>query len=413
MTERADDPLLGATVEVDVDKVAHGGHCVARHEGRVLFVRHTLPGERVRALITDGREGDRFLRADAIEILQPSSNRVEPRCRISGPGGCGGCDWQHVDLAAQRELKTSVVREQLSRMAGLEWDGQVEPVPGDRDGLRWRTRVEFAVDPDGVPGLRPHRRRDVIPVNDCPIATDQVGGSGALERRWPGERAVDVAASSTGQTAVVAVPSGEAEAPVLTERVETASGALDLEVGARGFWQVHPGAATTFVDVVMAGLRPRPGERVLDLYCGVGLFAAAVRGESGVGSAGSVLAVEGDRAAVASARRNLAPAPGAARVAVRRGRVDRVLREERRRGRSVSADLVILDPPRTGAGAEVVREVTEREPRAVAYVACDPAALARDLRTFSDAGYTVESLRAFDAFPMTHHVECIAILSPR
>lgn len=410
---RPEDPLVGAEVELDIERVAHGGHCVGRYQGRVVFVRHTLPGERVIAVVTDGRDGDSFLRADAVRVLRPAAGRVDPRCGYSGPGGCGGCDWQHVDLSVQRELKATVVREQLLRFAGLTWQGSVEPVQGDDEGLHWRARVEFAVGPDGRPGLRPHRRREVIPVSDCPIAVRPVIDSGVLQQRWPGEKAVDVVAPSRGEVAVVPVPSGEAGAPVLTEEVVVAGGSdLSLRVGARGFWQVHPGAAARFVDVVRSGLRPVEGERVVDLYCGVGVFAAALRGD--VGASGSVLAIEGDRAAVQHAKRNLAPRAGAARVSVRRGRVDRVLADlNRSASGTAGADLVVLDPPRTGAGAQVVRQVAGLEPRAVAYVACDPAALSRDLAVFADLDYQVEDLRAFDAFPMTHHIECIAILRRR
>lgn len=409
--QRPEDPLVGSSVELDIERVAHGGHCIARHEGRVIFVRHTLPGERVRALVTEGRVGDSFLRADAVEILRSAPGRRPPRCPYSGPGGCGGCDWQHVDTHTQRALKTEVVREQLQRLAQYDWTGTVEPVPGDDDGLRWRTRVEFAVDADGRPGLRPHRRRDVIPVQDCPIAVPAVIDTGVLQRAWTGQRAVDVATSSTAEVSVVPVPGGEEQAPVLTEQVPTSTGPdLQLRVGARGFWQVHPGAARTFTDVVLQGLRPKPGERVIDLYCGVGLFAAAVRRL--IGPAGLVLAVEGDPAAVRSARENLEPRADHAPVQVVEGRVDEVLAARRAApaDQADAADLVILDPPRIGAGAAVVREVAARQPRAIAYVACDPAALARDLRTFADAGYELADLRAFDAFPMTHHIECIALL---
>jgi tRNA/tmRNA/rRNA uracil-C5-methylase (TrmA/RlmC/RlmD family) len=173
------------------------------------------------------------------------------------------------------------------------------------------------------------------------------------------------------------------------------------QVTGSGFWQVHPGAADTLVSAVLDGLQPRPGERVLDLYAGVGLFSGPLAGL--VGPAGHVLAVEGDRAAAADAEANLADLP---QVSVRCGRVDRVLH------RVDAADLVVLDPPRTGAKRDVVGAVAGLRPRAVAYVACDPAALARDVAYFGEHGYRLRSLRAFDLFPMTHHVECVAVLAP-
>lgn len=423
MTRAPGELRVGDEVELEVGPVAHGGFCVARHEGRVVFVRHALPGERVRARVTEAREGQRFVRADAVAVTTASAHRVEPPCPYAAPGLCGGCDWQHADLAHQRELKTAVVREQLRRLAGLDVDVEVEPLPGSPDGLHWRTRVEFAVDPDGRPGLHRHRSHDVLPVDTCLIAGERVLATGVLDRTWPGERAVDVVAPSAGDTVVVPVPSEEQAPPVVTERVEGQRFSGEFEVSSRGFWQVHPAAPATFVDTVLGMLTPQPGETALDLYAGVGLFSAALAQE--VGPQGRVVAVESDPRATDEADRNLAAYP---QTLVVRARVDDafgVPRPSRRgpagrratRSRKLrrhpllppAADVVVLDPPRTGAGREVVGQVVALGARAVAYVACDPAALARDTAHLRDAGYELTALRAFDAFPMTHHVECVAL----
>jgi len=398
--------LVGTEFEAEIGKVAHGGHCVTRHDGRVVFVRHTLPGERVRVRVTRGREGDRFLLGDAVEVLEPSPHRRPPPCPFSGPGQCGGCDWQHVDLDHQRELKAAVVTEQLHRLGGLDLDVRVEPVPGDTAGLRWRTRVEFAVDASGHAGLRRHHSHDVIRIDDCLIATEAVVASGVLDREWPGADSVDVVDPGAGApTQVVPVRHGKAPAGDVVQRVDTGRWSGEFRLSARGFWQVHPGAAATFVDAVLEQLAPAAGERAVDLYAGVGLFARALA--DAVGPGGAVLAVESDRRAVRDADRNVADRP---QVEVRQGKVDRALRPLVRQG--ITADVVVLDPPRTGAGRSVIRDLAALRPRAVAYVACDPAALARDLAYAQEAGFTVRSVRAFDAFPMTHHVECVAILEP-
>ena len=387
---------LGHEVELTVGPVAHGGHCVARHEGRVVFVRHALPGERVRAVVTDGHYGSTFWRADAVEVLEPSVDRVEPPCPWAGPGRCGGCDFQHAALPAQRALKTAVVREQLSRLAGLEVDVEVEAVPGDEAGLGWRTRVHWAVDDGGRAGLRRHRSHEVVPVDHCRIAHPAVDAAGVTQRSWPSASAVEVAVSTTrGGTLVLPDGRGPGE---LTETV----GEHDFRVTGGGFWQVHPGAAQTLLDVVLDGLEPRPGESALDLYGGVGLFAASLADR--VGPTGRVTCVEADRVAVADARHNLGGLP---QVRVERGRVDHVLRRLHLR----TADLVVLDPPRSGAGKSVVDLVSRVGARRIAYVACDPAALARDLRWFAERGYPLDTIRAFDLFPMTHHVECVALLA--
>ena len=409
MTASASQPgelAVGDEVDVEVGPVAHGGHCVARHEGRVVFVRHTLPGERVRVRITEAKPGQRFVRGDAVAVLAASEHRVKPPCPYAGPGLCGGCDFQHVDLAEQRRLKASVVREQFARLAGLDVPVDVEPVPGDREGLGWRTRVEFAVDSQGTPGLRRHRTHDVLAVQDCLIAHDRVREAGVLGRTWAGERAVDVVApSGDGAVVVVPVPSGESNAPAVREVVRVRDWEGTFEVGSRGFWQVHPGAAATFVGAALDAVAPQPGERAVDLYAGVGLFALALA--DAVGPTGAVLAVEAEGPAMASARRNTRSRPW---VELRPGRVDRVLKPLVRQG--IQADLVVLDPPRTGAGRLVAQQVAQLGPRAVAYVACDPAALARDTAYLKDAGYGLRALRAFDAFPMTHHVECLAVFEP-
>ncbi|HEY7988356.1 MAG TPA: TRAM domain-containing protein, partial [Lapillicoccus sp.] len=187
--------LVGTEAVVEVGPVAHGGHCVARLDGRVVFVRHTLPGERVRVVITEGEEDSRFLRGDAVEVLDASPNRVEPPCPYAGPGRCGGCDFQHVDVAFQRRLKTDVVREQFQRLAKLDVDVEVEALPGDASGLRWRSRVEFAVDDDGRAGLRQHRSHAIIPLRDCLIADQRVIDSGVLETTWTGCTGVDAVAA--------------------------------------------------------------------------------------------------------------------------------------------------------------------------------------------------------------------------
>lgn len=400
---------------LDVGPVAHGGHCVARHEGRVVFVRHALPGERVVARVTEGGAEASYWRADAVEVLRSSPERVAEPCPWAGPGRCGGCDLQHVEVGAQRRWKAAVVREQLSRLAGLDREVTVEEVPGATDGLGWRTRVTYAVDEVGRAGLRRHRSHEVVPVDWCRIAHPLVLAAGVTERSWPGVASVAVSASvATGETLVL--PDGRPQSGGATYVTELV-GDRAFRVSGGGFWQVHPGAALALRDAVVEGLDPQPGESALDLYAGVGLFAAALAER--VGPHGRVTAVESDRVAVDDARHNLSDVPasvgavslgsaGRAPVRIERGRVDHVLR----RLRLSRADLVVLDPPRSGAGKSVVTLVSRARARRIAYVACDPAALARDLRWFGERGYRLAGLRAFDLFPMTSHVECVALLEP-
>jgi tRNA/tmRNA/rRNA uracil-C5-methylase (TrmA/RlmC/RlmD family) len=386
--------LTGREAVLDVGSLAHGGHCVARWDGRVVFVRHTLPGERVRAVITEGYERSRFLRADAVEVLQAAPGRVRRPCPYSGPDLCGGCDFQHVDPAVQRELLAGVVREQLARLAGLDLAVVVEAV--DPTPLDWRTRVGWTVDADGRPGLRKHRSHDVVAVDRCLIAAPQLPD--VRSRRWAAG-AVSTAVSSNGDTAVLADGQLVEGRSRLHEQVHH----RELVVSASGFWQVHPRAAQTLVDVVMQLGRPQPGQRCADLYSGAGLFSVFIA--EAVGEAGAVLSVESDRQAAKDARRNAYDLP---QLRMATGEVRAVLAAEQ----PERLDLVVLDPPRSGAKALVVEQIVARAPRRVVYVACDPAGLARDVATFRGSGYALTALRAFDLFPMTAHVECVALLEP-
>ncbi len=376
----------GRRFPVSVGPVAHGGHCVARHEGRVVFVRHALPGERVVVAVTEDRGGS-FCRGDAVQVLDASPDRVEPPCPYARPGGCGGCDFQHASPAAQRALKAFVLAEQMSRLAGLTVTAEVEELPGGP--LSWRTRARMAVDGSGRPGFRAHRSHEVIPVESCAIAApgtvDQVVG-----RVWPPDSSVTVAVDASAVTHL-----GPSTA------VETAA-RRSWQVPADGFWQAHPDAADVYAEVVAGWAGLSEGEAAWDLYCGVGLFASVLA--DGVGPAGEVMAVESAGSAAHAAADNLADLP---QVRVFEGRVEAVLAAGE--GRDPAA--VVLDPPRTGAGRRVVDLIAGRGPARVIYVACDPAALARDVATFAAHGYALAALRAFDAFPMTHHMECTALLT--
>ena len=392
--------LVGERYAVEVGNVAHGGHCVARHEGVVIFVRHTLPGERVVVEVTEGDDQSKFLRGDAVEVLEASLDRVEPPCPFSGPHLCGGCDFQHVRLAAQREMKAFVVREQLQRLAGLDVPVTVEPVPGDHEGLAWRTRVQYAVDEDGHAGLRAHRSHEIVRLDTCRIAHPDLPA--VTSEDWYGADAVEAIVSDTGERLRIVTADGDLylDGPkVLHER----AAGRDWRVTGSGFWQVHPGAADTLVSAVLEALEPAPGERAADLYSGVGLFSAALAER--VGPTGWVIGVEGDEVAVGDAARNLADLAQVESV------VDRVDRALRRGALGERMDVVVLDPPRTGAKRDVVEGIAALRPRAVAYVACEPASLARDVAIFAEHGYELTGLRAFDLFPMTHHVECVALLT--
>jgi tRNA/tmRNA/rRNA uracil-C5-methylase (TrmA/RlmC/RlmD family) len=446
-----------ALLELAVSDVAHGGWCVAREPGgRVVFVRHALPGERVRARVTDTTA--KFARAEAVEILQASPDRIEPPCPHARPDGCGGCDWQHATPQAQRRLKAEVVRQQLRRIAGLDRELTVEPLPGDSGGLGWRTRVRLSVGPGGAAGLLKHRSHEVVAVGACPLAHPLVPVTGVTGQRWQQASSLEVTVSpGTGERAAIVTPSasgrrtpgGRARPPTppapSMSPADRAAAMLDgladtvlaagrggrltplrgrgylhqsaagrtWRVGAGTFWQVHPGAADALTGAVLDMLHPVPGDVALDLFCGAGLFAGVLA--EAVGPGGAVIGVETDRGAVRDARHNLRRLPWAR---IHHGEAATVLaREAGPAGNGwQEAGLAVLDPPRAGAGRAVIERLLGpgkgSRLRRVAYVSCDPATLARDIAVFGELGWRLAGLRAFDAFPMTHHVECVADLAP-
>jgi tRNA/tmRNA/rRNA uracil-C5-methylase (TrmA/RlmC/RlmD family) len=410
--------MLGREVELDVTGIAHGGISVARLDGRVVFVSDTLPGETVLARVTDDRKKS-FWRAETVSVVEASPHRREHVWSAASvdrrpEDRAGGAEFGHIELAHQRELKSQVVRDALTRTGGLD-DEQatltVEALPGDdeRGGTGWRTRVRLHLDDEGRPGQYAARSHRVVRVADLPLATPEVAEAAPLAETFPGEEHVDVLAPATGGARLII---GKQAPSTVTEVV----GDRTFQLDDRGFWQVHRHAAQTLTTAVQQMVDParfEPGAANLDLYGGVGLLAAAV-GDA-FGSRVRITSVESDERATEHASENLSDWLGASAVTAR---VDRWVRQASAQATSAERDrfraaTVVLDPPRSGAGRPVVDGIAELAPAQVVYVACDPVALARDLALFRDHGYDVDALRAFDLFPSTHHVETVVRLLRR
>jgi len=395
---------IGQRLEVVIGPIAHGGHCVARHEGQVIFVRHALPGERAIVQVTSLAKN--FARADAVVIVEPSPDRVTPPCEYAGE--CGGCDFQHVSLPVQRKLKSEVIQEQFRRLAKIEASPEVErvqnPFEQEDNGLHWRTRASFLADENGTLGLRRNHSHELVFIKDCPIVVPSIRDSDVLSKQWPPNATVQVVAGNAGDQSIVV--SKDDQRPEITGKTKVRQRVLDrtFEVSATGFWQVHPQAPEVLSQAVIDSLTPRPGEIALDLYAGVGLFTGVLL--SKVGATGRVDLVESAGSGIADARANFGRSPN---VFLHQGDVLSVLQRLGGRGK---ADIAVLDPPRSGAGLKVLRALVRMGPRRIAYVACDPAALARDTAYLRDLGYFLVGVRAFDLFPMTHHVECVATFAP-
>jgi tRNA/tmRNA/rRNA uracil-C5-methylase (TrmA/RlmC/RlmD family) len=386
----------GDLVQVTIEKVAHGGHFIARHDGAVIFVRHAIPGEDCTIQITS--TGSSFNRADVVSVETPSEFRVEAPCRFANRNGCGGCDFQHISVDHQRSLKSDVIAEQFSRIAKMNLRVEVEEVG---ESTHWRTRAIATTDRNGKLGFYKSRSHSIAPVTDCIICIESMNFSEIASRDFKGDVRVEISASNTGERSIALAPTRGEEKARLTEGPavlhENVSG-KSLEVSQDSFWQSHKNAPEVLTQAVLDFAQLKTGEHVLDLYGGVGLFSAAFL--DAVGLTGHVDLIEGSKVATADAARNFA---AYSNITIATGDVVKLL------PRITAADVVILDPPRDGAGKEAVAQVARLAPRAIVYVACDPAALARDTAYLADHRYSLVKVRAFDLFPMTHHIECVAL----
>lgn len=438
--------MLGTLLDLQVDRIAHGGIAVARHDGRVVFVADAIPGERVRARVTDASK-DRFWRADTVEVLDASPDRrehvwAEASVDRDPAERAGGAEFGHIRIERQRALKGEVLADALSRMGGVELAPEVAAVaeelaPGvdAANGTGWRTRVRLHVDEEGRVGPYAARSRRVVPVTSLPLAAVELAALAPLDARMPGVGAIDLVLPSAGEAQLVTVEAtaeprqrgqrgrrgGHRRAqpappapPRDTVIVEELVAGRRFQVDRGGFWQVHRGAAATLHAAVQRAIdaeRFDPRAANLDLYGGVGLLAAAVGDR--FGDTTRITTVEADARATLHAGENLAEWVGAQAVT---GRVDRFLAElEAGAGAaeraSRTAGTVVLDPPRAGAGREVVDRIAGLAPAQIVYVACDPVALARDVALFRGHGYEPESIEAFDLFPNTHHLEAVVRLA--
>ncbi|WP_226531712.1 class I SAM-dependent RNA methyltransferase [Microbacterium paraoxydans] len=414
MTSSAADVL-----ELDITGIAHGGTFIARHEGRVVFVSDAIPGERVRARLLTPQDGAdsstrSFWRAETVEVLEASAHRrphiwAEADLSRDPADRPGGADLGHIALDHQRALKRQVLAEALDRFAG---EGLVAPeieAVESGDGTGWRTRVTLHVDDAGEVGPFAARSHRVIPVSSYPLARPAIAEA-ALALRGGAPGRIELVEPADGRVRIIRREEKPRPAKAARgfrrrptpETIRELVGDRPFHLDATGFWQVHPRAASV-LDAAVYGMLDGYVDEArthYDLYGGVGLFAATL---ADLGAT-DIVTVESSARATEHAAANLAPREVTAVTA----RVDRFLSSRRSSG---GTGAVILDPPRAGAGRQVVEAVHALAPEAIAYVACDPVALARDLGTFRALGWSVDRLRGFDLFPHSHHFEVVALLT--
>jgi 23S rRNA (uracil1939-C5)-methyltransferase len=405
-TERVDGLIL------QLESMAHGGDAIARHEGQVIFVRGGIPGEHVRARVTERRA--RFLRAAVVEVLAPSPHRVTPPCPYVEH--CGGCQWQHIAYAAQSTIKTDIVEETLARIGGLQAPPVAPALPA-ASPLGYRNHVQVRLASGGRLGFMARESHHVVPIERCLLAHPlaQARWEALREARLSFQRAGLRVGVNTGESLVVLegpqrpsanhLPSG-ACAWAQGDAIHALRGnpwyheellGRRFRVSAGSFFQVHTAQAEALVRVALEMLAPSPVDRVLDLYCGVGVFALSVADQ-----VEQVLGIESAGAAISDARVN-----GGEQANVRwhEDAAENALADLR--GRWTKA---ILDPPRAGCAEAVLTALAQLEVERIVYVSCEPSTLARDIARLGAWGYAVERIQPVDMFPQAFHVETVALL---
>ena len=387
----------GALLDVRVERILPGGVGLAHAEGQTLFVALAAPGDLARVRVESLRGRAAF--ASIVEVLEPSPARVEPPCPYFGR--CGGCDFQQLSYEAQLAAKADIIRDCLRRVARAEPPAEVEVVPSPEV---WRYRSRARWQHDAVRrhlGYYERGSHRVCDVADCPVAAPPVSERLARLRGMMSEGILPQAPefeAVAGDEGVALDPSVE---PGDEREQVRRIGGETYRFDAGCFFQINHALLGPLVEEGLRGTADGGGT-ALDLYSGVGLFTLPLARRFR-----RVVAVEGNAASSAYARRNLSDA-ALANARVETSAVGDWLRHNTSKlGR---ADFVLLDPPRAGAEPEAVRGIVGLDPAHISYVSCDPATLARDLRLLLDAGYRLDSLRAFDMFPQTHHVETVVHL---
>ncbi|KAB7791382.1 RNA methyltransferase [Bifidobacterium leontopitheci] len=409
-----------------IERYADQGRCVGHIDGRVVFVRFALPGELVDVRLDEPHDrDDRYWTGEVVNVLEAGDDRVEPAWPLAGPlamgGGVGGADLVHVSLDGQLRWKTATINEQMSRLGHVTTDVTVDRMPGDEQsgGLHWRTRIEMIADEDGRPSMRRRGTHVRVPLDTMPLASRELLDVADAEHVWDGgfEPGAQIRLSvpeprengkSDDNYAVLVDGRLRAGRQELTETVTVAGRAFHYQVDANGFWQVHRQAPLALTGHVIDLARRQIGDAasacVWDLFSGSGLFTLPLATLTSPRT--RMLSVEGGKRAVHHAQRNLR-ALDLADVDARCGDVAATLAQVP--ANLARPDLVVLDPPRAGAHAKVCRQIAAAGARSVIYIACDPTSLARDTATLVAEGYTLRDIHAFDIYPMTHHVETVAL----
>ena len=381
---------IGDIITLNVGNIANGGHFIGRHNDQIVFVRHSLTGERANVKIT--AVNSKFAFGDAIEILKKSKDRVNAPCKYAHPEGCGGCDFQHIDPIAQLNLKKIVIQDQFKRIAKIE----INPEIISKDslgGLNWRTRLNLAISENKKLGLHAHKSNKIIEIDECLIAVEGINKSEIFNKKWEYEDNIKISYSSDNDMNISQLGKNISGPDKLNEVVDDNK----YYISPKSFWQSHKNAPHFILEQVLKFANIKEGERVCDLYGGVGLFTLPI--SKILGENGEVHLIEVNSVCIADATEMFADIKN---IFIHHGTVEQKL------GSIKKINTIILDPPRNGVSKQVINQMIEKKPQTIIYVSCNPSTLARDTKILIDNNYTLTNIVGLDLFPMTHHVECVA-----
>jgi tRNA/tmRNA/rRNA uracil-C5-methylase (TrmA/RlmC/RlmD family) len=378
-------------ITVRCEKIAHGGFVVARHEGIVIFVRLALPGELVKIKILKSAPGKRAWIAEAIEILESNQHRVTPRCKYFKPAGCGGCDFQHVDIDYQLILKKEILIEQMNRLAGILTLPEITTHQLSPKDFEWRNKIRLTANKEGQLGFRKFRSNDVIPISRCEIALSEIN----LELTNSKDQFFD---------SEIEIISSENETLVLPKnpdkKITSKVGDIEYVHYASGFWQSHTKAAEKLCALLLE--KTQINHSCLDLYAGVAVFGKLLLQNEKIKT---LISVELDKKASECAVENLSDFSSAKAV---QADADKFIFQSQQ-----TFDLIVLDPPRSGLGQKSSEKLALMAKKQIIYIACDPASLARDTKVLTSMGWRLSQLDLVDAFPQSHHLETVAVFAPK
>ena len=381
---------IGDIITLDIGSIANGGHFIARHNNQIIFVRHSIPGEKANVKIT--AVNSKFAFGDAIEILKKSKDRVEAPCKYARPEGCGGCDFQHIKSQAQSILKRTVIQDQFKRIAKIEVIPEListEP----SNGLNWRSRLNLSVSENKNLGLRAYRSNKIIEVDECLIALKGINDSEIFSKKWDNENNLKISYSSERDINISQFGKTVSGSNNLREVVDDNK----YEISPQSFWQSHKNAPRLLLEQVIKFANIKKSQKICDLYGGVGLFTLPI--SKLTGENGEVHLIEMDSICIKDASKMFGDVKN---IFIHHGKVEQKL------GSIKKIDTIILDPPRNGVSKQVINQMIEKKPKSIIYVSCNPSSLARDSKTLLDNKYALSNIVGLDLFPMTHHIECVA-----